>query len=418
MELKVDIEESGGNLIQNLVESLGKLAEKISGSGLITGTAQLKAAAAAAKRSLMSFDKLNRLSASASKGKSQSTIQDFFAALKDENALKNLTGPYAALARVFRSMGVELKFTDDRLYFLKQRIAELPQIMRQLVNTAADVSNHFFGLPKAAEQVESAMGLVDKSTMFTAGLLEMVPISAVKAATGLEQSFSGTASFFERQVSVPLKGIFGNLFSNLQPGAKEAMDSTKEIFSDAASNISTTFRNAWQQVLSVFSKTDDTLSGVVGGVMSSMKTVINRLISGINTAIVEPFSGINSAFSKLKSFTVNGTQPFKNLNFSVSMPKIPLLASGAVLPANKPFLAMVGDQKHGTNIEAPLATIEQAVAGVMEQVVEAEMAGHNQTVSVLRQILEAVLGMGLSEEVLGSAVERYAARRAIMTGGF
>ena len=40
---------------------------------------------------------------------------------------------------------------------------------------------------------------------------------------------------------------------------------------------------------------------------------------------------------------------------------IPALARGAVLPANKPFLALVGDQSSGTNVEAPLSTIKQAV---------------------------------------------------------
>lgn len=44
---------------------------------------------------------------------------------------------------------------------------------------------------------------------------------------------------------------------------------------------------------------------------------------------------------------------------------LPALAQGAVLPANKPFLAVVGDQRHGTNIEAPLETIKQALAEVM-----------------------------------------------------
>jgi hypothetical protein len=50
-----------------------------------------------------------------------------------------------------------------------------------------------------------------------------------------------------------------------------------------------------------------------------------------------------------------------------STPQIPYLAKGAVLPANQPFLAMVGDQKHGTNVEAPLETIKQALAEVMNQ---------------------------------------------------
>lgn len=46
---------------------------------------------------------------------------------------------------------------------------------------------------------------------------------------------------------------------------------------------------------------------------------------------------------------------------------IPFLARGAVIPANQPFMAVLGDQKQGTNIEAPLKTIEQAVANVLSQ---------------------------------------------------
>lgn len=47
---------------------------------------------------------------------------------------------------------------------------------------------------------------------------------------------------------------------------------------------------------------------------------------------------------------------------------VPGLAKGAVLPPNQPFLAMVGDQKSGTNVEAPLSTIEQAVANVLSRI--------------------------------------------------
>lgn len=46
---------------------------------------------------------------------------------------------------------------------------------------------------------------------------------------------------------------------------------------------------------------------------------------------------------------------------------IPALATGAVIPPNAPFVAMLGDQKHGTNIEAPLGTIEQAVDNVLSR---------------------------------------------------
>lgn len=54
-----------------------------------------------------------------------------------------------------------------------------------------------------------------------------------------------------------------------------------------------------------------------------------------------------AAIRKLKSFTV------------------PYLASGAVIPPNAPFTAILGDQKHGTNVEAPLETIKQALREVL-----------------------------------------------------
>ena len=48
---------------------------------------------------------------------------------------------------------------------------------------------------------------------------------------------------------------------------------------------------------------------------------------------------------------------------------LPLLAEGAVLEPNKPFLAVVGDQTRGTNVEAPLDTIKQALREELEQIV-------------------------------------------------
>jgi len=45
--------------------------------------------------------------------------------------------------------------------------------------------------------------------------------------------------------------------------------------------------------------------------------------------------------------------------------KAPLMARGGVIPPNAPFLAVLGDQRSGTNVEAPLATIEQAVRNAM-----------------------------------------------------
>ena len=78
---------------------------------------------------------------------------------------------------------------------------------------------------------------------------------------------------------------------------------------------------------------------------------------------------------------------------------------------------MVGDQRHGTNVEAPLATIQEAVALVMQDQTSAILAGFQASIDVQRDILEAVLGISIGDDVIGAAVDRYNHKMAIMRGG-
>ncbi len=84
--------------------------------------------------------------------------------------------------------------------------------------------------------------------------------------------------------------------------------------------------------------------------------VANPMIRDVNNML----KGITNGFNQVAYSTKN-----VSTGAPISTPKIPQLAQGAVLPANKPFLAVVGDQKNGTNVEAPLDTIRQAVAEVV-----------------------------------------------------
>lgn len=156
---------------------------------------------------------------------------------------------------------------------------------------------------------------------------------------------------------------------------------------------------------------------MVKSAVNGIITILNAMLSGVSSAL----NGIARAANSL-SFTLPEWVPvFGGQSFSpglgyVSVPRIPKLAQGAVLPANKPFLAVVGDQKHGTNIEAPLATIEAAMGNVMADSIAGNMAGFNATVEVLQKILQAVLGISLGDEVIGAAAERYNRRMAMMKG--
>ena len=93
------------------------------------------------------------------------------------------------------------------------------------------------------------------------------------------------------------------------------------------------------------------------------------------------------------------------------------MAQGAVLPANKPFLAVVGDQRSGTNVEAPLSTIQEAVAVTMQAQSDAILAGFEASIGVQREILEAVLGIQLGDSTIYQAVARYRQKMAVVQGG-
>ena len=156
------------------------------------------------------------------------------------------------------------------------------------------------------------------------------------------------------------------------------------------------------------------LKSAVNGVISLLNSMLARLVSALNAVV-----GVANRLS----FTVPSWVPgIGGRHFGVSLPyvstpSIPYLAKGAVLPAGKPFLAMVGDQRHGTNVEAPLSTIQEAVALVMEDQTGAILRGFEATVGIQKEILEAVLGIQIGDEVLGRAVSRYNRRMNIMSGG-
>lgn len=98
----------------------------------------------------------------------------------------------------------------------------------------------------------------------------------------------------------------------------------------------------------------DVLKWVEGKASESQKAQNAEKIKGLFQAAGEHgTSGVMGILEMIKTF-------FRSFG-------VPL-AKGAVIPAGKPFLAMLGDQKSGTNVEAPLDTIKQALAEVLAEV--------------------------------------------------
>lgn len=161
------------------------------------------------------------------------------------------------------------------------------------------------------------------------------------------------------------------------------------------------------------------LEGIFEAVNQGMEAVGKKGESfNIFKALVPEMQGFTETL--MDGFNAVVAVPFNGINFPlglVHVPQIPKLAQGAVLPANRPFLAVVGDQRKGTNVEAPLGVIQEAVALELAGLVQSNLAGHEATVAVLRQILEAVLGIDIGDDVIGRAAGRYNAAMAVMRGG-
>lgn len=99
----------------------------------------------------------------------------------------------------------------------------------------------------------------------------------------------------------------------------------------------------------------------------------NLAKNAMNGLIAEIESGINRALGGLGGL-VNGAIRLLNKvpgvdigNVSWGNVQLPRLASGAVIPPNREFMAVLGDQKSGTNIETPLATMVQAFKQAMNE---------------------------------------------------
>ena len=115
-----------------------------------------------------------------------------------------------------------------------------------------------------------------------------------------------------------------------------------------------------------FNAARDAVRSAFEGIVNFIKAPINQAISIVNNAvgmINNAIGGIESAFS-FGPWTVPTPFGSKTIGFHATFPRIgtiPYLASGAVIPPRSEFLAVLGDQKKGNNLETPESLLRQIV---------------------------------------------------------
>lgn len=184
---------------------------------------------------------------------------------------------------------------------------------------------------------------------------------------GIKEVWNVVATWFSDNVIKPLKNFFQGMWESLKNGAKNAWQGIKNTFSTVATFFKDIFTNAWTNVKKVFSTGGKIFDGIKEGIVNSFKTIVNAIIGGINKVVAVPFNGINTALKKIRDIEFLGISPFKSIIKTISVPQIPKLATGTVIPPKSEFMAILGDQKRGVNIEAPLETIKDGVRDVMSE---------------------------------------------------
>lgn len=162
-------------------------------------------------------------------------------------------------------------------------------------------------------------------------------------------------------------GIIGDYMNGWAQNIKNLFDSVKQIFNGIVNFVngvlSGNWRRAWNGIKNIF-------AGIWNAMASVVKSPVNLIISFMN-AMLRGFqrmqNGFASAMNHMNIRLPKWLQKFtgwSSVGFNIgywSPNYIPYLAKGAVIPPNKEFMAVLGDQKNGNNIEAPESLIRQIV---------------------------------------------------------
>ena len=294
-------------------------------------------AAEKAKRQLSGLDEMNRWESNDSSGGGGggggSAVPDF-SGVSQVKLPDNVQAGLAKIGEALRSIIESLKRIWDSpvvqfivktvLYVAMQRIAWILSSVGLVLEGIADIldGNVWEGIKKVG------LGLLDL----------MNPIG------GLQDGFK-------------------SLWEKVASGALSAWEGIKSAFKSVPEWFQSKFRDAWQKVKDVFSAGGRIWSGIKEGIENTFRTVVNAIIRGMNTIIAVPFNKINSMLNTIRNAHFLGISPFQNM-WGVNplpVPQIPMLARGAVIPANRQFLAVLGDQRNGNNLEAPESLLRQIV---------------------------------------------------------
>lgn len=163
------------------------------------------------------------------------------------------------------------------------------------------------------------------------------------------------------------------IMEGLLQGITSKVASIIEKFTRIKEDILEIFTAIKSKVTSLVTDTKEKVISTVQALWDGIKKPLNAILGGIETVCNGIINGINHAIDALNSLSFDVPDWVPGIGggtFGFNIPKLsnvtlPRLAEGAVIPPNKEFTAVLGDQTSGTNIETPLETMIEAFRTAM-----------------------------------------------------
>ena len=176
---------------------------------------------------------------------------------------------------------------------------------------------------------------------------------------------------FIKDIFEAVFGVVRDIISTTFEHIKTVFGDIKDVFDNIIQFIRDVFagnwENIWQDIVNIFESIWNTMVDIAKYPINLVIDLINGLIGGVEAAVNFIANALSAIHFDVPDWVPGIGGKSLGFNFSgVSLPRIPQLAKGAVIPPNKEFMAILGDQKQGTNIETPLKTLIEAFNAALD----------------------------------------------------
>lgn len=204
---------------------------------------------------------------------------------------------------------------------------------------------------------------------------------------GIQEIFDGVWNLITDFLSSSwetIKTVISNGIEIAKAAIKAGWNAVKTVTSSTWNAIKDKISSIWSSIKSTASNAVQWISDKVSNIFEGMKNKVSGIFESLVDIVTQPLNwiidklnGLISAAESAQnwiadalSFSIDIPWPVSDFvgfdNFTIgvdriSLPRIPYLASGAVIPPNKEFMAVLGDQKQGNNIEAPESLLRRIV---------------------------------------------------------